>query len=83
MSRLMERRGMAERPHGFRSALRNWVAEATNTPFETAETLLAHKVGNSVSRAYLRTDFLDERRKLLQQWAAFVTGERAPAPHSR
>jgi integrase len=39
MSRLMERRGVAERPHGLRSNLRNWLAEATDTRHEVAETL--------------------------------------------
>jgi integrase len=74
MSRLMERRGLEARPHGFRSSLRNWVSEATGASFEVAETLMAHRTGNAVTRAYLRTDFLDERRRLLEQWGAFVTG---------
>jgi integrase len=30
MSSLMKRRGMIERPHGFRSSLRTWLAEATD-----------------------------------------------------
>ena len=38
----MGRLGIKERPHGFRSSFRGWVAEATNTPFEVAETCLAH-----------------------------------------
>jgi integrase len=41
MSRFMERRGMAERPHGFRSSFRDWVAETTNTPHDVAETALS------------------------------------------
>ncbi len=32
MSRLMERRGMNARPHGFRSSLRDWLAETTDAP---------------------------------------------------
>jgi integrase len=74
MARLMERRKMAARPHGFRSSFRDWVAEATNTPFEVAETCLQHTVGGSVERAYRRSDFLDQRRAVMEQWAAFVTG---------
>jgi integrase len=42
MSRLMERREMAARPHGFRSSLRDWIAETTDTPFDIAEMMLAH-----------------------------------------
>jgi len=75
MSRLMERREMAYRPHGFRSSLRDWIAEATDTPFDIAETMLGHIVGGKVERAYRRTDFLDQRRKLLERWANHVTGK--------
>ena len=74
MSRLMERRGMAERPHGFRSSLRTWLAEATDAPHEVAETVLSHVTGSSVERAYRRTDYLEQRRSLLERWAEHVTG---------
>jgi integrase len=74
MARLMERRQMAARPHGFRSSFRDWVAEATNTPFEVAETCLQHSVGGAVERAYRRSDFLDQRRAVMEQWAVYVTG---------
>lgn len=75
MSRLMERREMDARPHGFRSSLRDWIAEATETPHDIAETVLGHTVGGSVERAYRRTDFLDQRRVLLERWASHVTGQ--------
>lgn len=75
MSRMMERRGMAERPHGFRSSLRDWLAEATDAPHDVAETMLGHVVGGSVERAYRRTDFLEQRRALLARWAQHVTGQ--------
>jgi integrase len=75
MSRLMERREMAERPHGFRSSLRDWIAEATDTPHDIAETVLGHTVGGSVERAYRRTDFIDQRRVLMERWASHVTGQ--------
>lgn len=74
MARLMERRGMAARPHGFRSSLRDWVAETTTTPHETAETCLGHAVGDSVERAYRRTDYLEQRRVLMEAWSGFVAG---------
>lgn len=74
MSRLMERRGMAERPHGFRSSFRTWVAETRNVPWEVAETALAHQVGSKVERSYQRTDFLEQRRVLMEQWADHVIG---------
>jgi integrase len=73
MARMMERRGMVARPHGFRSSFRTWCAETTNTPREVAEAALAHITGSSVERSYRRTDFLEQRRALMERWAGFVT----------
>ena len=77
MSRMMERRGMRERPHGFRSSFRDWCAEVTQTPREVAEAALAHADGSKVERAYRRTDHLDQRRVLMEHWARHVTGKGA------
>jgi integrase len=74
MARLMERRGMTERPHGFRSSLRTWLAEATDAPHEVAETVLGHIADSGVVRAYRRTDYLEQRRVLMERWADHVTG---------
>ena len=68
---------MPERPHGFRSSFRDWCAEATGTPREVAEAALGAHDGSKVERAYRRTDFLDERRRLMERWAGFVTGRTA------
>jgi integrase len=75
MARHMERAGLVARPHGFRSSLRDWIAETTGTPFEVAETVLGHTVGGKVERAYRRTDYLEQRRGLMERWADQVTGE--------
>ena len=75
LSRLMERRGMEERPHGFRSSLRDWLAECTDAPYEVAETVLGHVAGSAVVRAYRRSDFLEQRRALMARWADHVTGK--------
>lgn len=61
--------------HGFRSTFRDWVAETTNTPREVAELSLAHKVGSDVERAYARSDLLERRRELMENWSEFVGGE--------
>lgn len=75
MRRLMVQRGLAARPHGFRSSLRTWLAEATDAPRDVAEAILAHETGSDVERAYRRTDFLEKRRVWMQQWSDFVTGK--------
>lgn len=69
MSRMMERRRMAARPHGFRSSLRTWLAEETAAPWEVAETVLQHQTAGKVARAYQRSDHLDLRRPLMACWA--------------
>lgn len=77
MARHMERAGLDARPHGFRSSLRDWLAETTDAAYEVAEMVLSHKVGGSVERAYRRTDFIEQRRILMERWARFVTGHNA------
>ena len=74
LARLMQRRGMTERPHGFRSSLRTWLAETTNASEQVAETILAHKVGSKTIRAYRRTDHFEERSVLMERWARYITG---------
>ncbi len=73
MSKLMQREKMAARPHGFRATFRTWVEETTDTPFAVKETALGHQVGSEVERAYQRSDLLEKRRVLLEDWAAFLT----------
>lgn len=74
MSNYMKRAGMEFRPHGFRSSLRDWIAETTETPHEVAETVLGHIVGGAVERAYRRTDYLEQRRKIMEAWGEWVRG---------
>ncbi|WP_273755712.1 site-specific integrase [Bartonella sp. MM73XJBT.G] len=75
MSQYMQQIGLEARPHGFRSSLRDWLAETTDAPYEVAETILAHTVGGKVERAYRRTDYLEQRRVYMDKWAAYVTGQ--------
>ncbi|KEJ89811.1 tyrosine-type recombinase/integrase [Sulfitobacter donghicola] len=74
LSQYMARASLEARPHGFRTSLRTWIAECTDAPHEIAEMTLAHATGNSVSRAYQRSDLLEQRRALLERWASHVTG---------
>jgi integrase len=74
MSRMMERRGLEARPHGFRTSLRTWLAETTDAPHEVAEAMLSHSADSGVVRAYRRTDFLEQRMALTERWADYVTG---------
>jgi integrase len=79
LSQLM--RGMQERgemkehavPHGWRSTFRVWAAEMTDYPDEIRKVASGHTVGDPVKAVYQRTDLLEKRRKLMNDWAKFLT----------
>lgn len=75
MARYMERENIPARPHGFRSSLRDWLAEATDASEAVAETILGHSVGSKTERAYRRTDYFEQRQVLASRWADFVTSK--------
>jgi integrase len=61
--------------HGFRSSFRDWAAETMPTiPAAVVEVALSHAVGTKVEQAYLRSDFMDMRRKLSEAWADYCSG---------
>lgn len=58
--------------HGFRSSFRDWATEVAHAPREIAEAALAHAVGDAVERSYARSDALERRRALMQEWANYI-----------
>jgi len=62
--------------HGMRSTFRDWCGE-TGAPRELAELALSHAIGNETERAYRRLTALDRRRKLMQDWADYLSGDSA------
>ncbi len=56
----------------FRSAFRDWRGNATDYPRELAEAALAHVIGNKAEAAYRRSDALEKRRAMMEEWAGFV-----------
>jgi integrase len=65
--------------HGFRSAFADWAHERTAFPSEVIEMALAHAVGNKVQAAYVRTDLLDRRIRLMEQWSEFCASKVQPS----
>lgn len=59
-------------PHGFRSTFRDWAGDRTNYPKELAEAALAHTLENKVEAAYRRSDALERRRSMMEDWALFL-----------
>ena len=74
LRRLLERCGIAAVPHGFRSSFRDWAAEETDHPREVIEAALAHMVQDKVEAAYARSDLFERRRRLMDDWAAYLDG---------
>jgi integrase len=58
-------------PHGLRSSFRDWCAN-TGVPRDVAERCLAHVQKDKVEAAYQRSDMLEPRRRVMEQWAKFV-----------
>ena len=59
--------------HGMRSTFRDWCAE-NGKDRVLAEKSLMHDLGSDVERAYQRSDLLELRRPLMQEWADFLLG---------
>jgi integrase len=64
--------------HGFRSTFRDWAGESTAHPREVIEAALAHQLRDKAEAAYARGDLLEKRRRLMENWAAFVGGSIVP-----
>ncbi len=62
-------------PHGFRSTFRVWCLEQTTHSSELAELSLMHEVGDSVYKAYQRSDGLERRRAIMQDWSKFINNK--------
>lgn len=64
--------------HGIRSIGSTWLAEQ-NYPTEICEACLAHVSASKVRRAYQRSEFLEQRREIMQAWCDYVESCRAAA----
>lgn len=58
--------------HGFRATARTMIAERLEIAPEVIEAQLAHAVPDALGRAYNRTQYLEQRRAMMQQWADYL-----------
>lgn len=65
--------------HGFRASARTILDEVLHIPVVLIEHQLSHSVRDPLGRAYNRTSHLDERKKMMQQWADYLDGLKAGA----
>ena len=71
MSKLCKENNVGCVPHGMRSSFRDWCGE-TGVGREVAERALGHEIRNAVEKAYARTDLLERRRQLMEQWSRYL-----------
>lgn len=58
--------------HGFRALARTAIREKLNYDPDIIERQLAHAPANKIVAAYDRAKFLDQRRRMMQEWADLV-----------
>lgn len=58
--------------HGFRALARTTIREKLGYDSEIIERQLAHKASGPLGEAYDRTQFLPERKKMMQHWADYL-----------
>ena len=57
--------------HGFRATFRSWCSDQ-GVPRDLAETALGHAVKDRTEAAYARSDMLQRRRPLMEDWASHI-----------
>lgn len=74
VNRAIERLGFGEMmvAHGIRALARTTIREKLGYDSEIIEKQLAHKTKNPLGEAYDRTQFLDQRREMMQEWANYL-----------
>ncbi len=75
LSKLLRELGIPAVPHGFRSSFRDWASECTDASRAVMEEALAHVIKDKAEAAYARSDLFDLRRKLMDDWAAYLNAE--------
>lgn len=58
--------------HGFRAMARTMLAERLGVEESVIEAQLAHNVRDSLGRAYNRTEFIEQRRTMMQTYADYL-----------
>ena len=66
--------------HGFHSLFRDWAAEETDHAREVIDAALAHVAQNKVAAAYARSDQFERRRRLMDDWSAYLEARRLKVP---
>lgn len=71
ISKSPKRLGYDVTAHGFRATFRTWAQEHTSYAEEVPELALAHVNSDRTRSAYARSELLDKRRDLMNDWESF------------
>ena len=66
--------------HGFRSMARTMLVERKKMSKDVIEVQLAHWTSKTHDEAYDRTEFLEERVQMMQDWADYLAELKAGKP---
>ena len=59
--------------HGFRASFQEWILATTDYGADLADMCIAHDTRGNVRKAYQRSDRLEQRRPILQEWSDYLT----------
>ena len=65
--------------HGFRATARTLLDEKLGIAPAVIEAQLAHSVKDALGNAYNRTEFMEQRKRMMQTWADYLDSLRRGA----
>jgi len=71
---LLEKLGVAETIHGFRTSVKDWGMEAGGYSEDLMERVLAH-AKKGIAASYGTTTLLDKRREIMDRWSHYCIGK--------
>jgi integrase len=74
LSKLVKQLGFDADVHGFRTSFKTWAQERTDFANEVSEIALAHTIQNKAEAAYARSDLIEKRNQMMEQWAEYLAG---------
>ena len=72
LSKLVKQLGFTVDVHGFRTSFKTWAQERTDFANEVSEMALAHTIQNKAEAAYARSDLIEKRKQMMDQWAEYL-----------
>jgi integrase len=71
LTSVLKRMDVAVTAHGFRSTFKDWAREHTSYADEESELALAYVNDDATRAAYARSELIEKRRLLMQDWEQF------------